>query len=325
MPKKAVAKLISLVILFIFLLNGTAFFYLKRYNPNLGYEINSRKWEILKTLDEKKDWLILGDSTCNQGLSVETFNQELNTSAINLCTIGAMLTVDDSWMLKTYIRQFGPPKNVLIIHGYDIWQRKDINLALASQLPIWHLLKEKPEPWNLNLKEEITLVLYKYFPLYSQKDSLSEIISSLFKKNVPSDRSFDESGFMSMKNADVQSVSEDRDGHISFLENRQFEMSSDNFQGLNNIKHLSDKYGFDIIIANAPVNEKLAENDSFKIYFLDIKEYLSEYAQTNGIYYLEDLYTYPDDKMVSVDHVILEAAIDYSRKISDDISTLVKN
>jgi hypothetical protein len=324
---KTIKKMICLVVIFLFLFNFLAYYYLKFNTPNLGYKINRKKWKMLEEMQTNKDWLILGDSTCNQGLSIVEFEENIKESAINLCTIGNMLVVNDSWMLEKYIKKFGPPKNILIIHAYDTWYRSEIDLGLTSQLPIISLIKEKPKPWILNKNNIATLFLYKYVPLYSEKSSLLEIIVGIFQKEDPRDQIFfDDTGFMSMQYANPKLVEVSVNRYKNFTKNNRFEISRNNLMGLENIKEISEKYGFNIFIANSPINNDLLKDDGFKLYFADLNNYLENYAKRNErVYYIKDTYAFSKDMMISSDHIIAEAAREYSKKISQNIKTLIMN
>src|SRR5262245_9968724 len=90
---------------------------------NLGYRVIQQKWEMLLDLKQPVDWIVLGESSGSEGVTPDIISQELGGKALNLCTIGNMLVVNDAWMLDKYIAKFGPPRGVVIVHVYDIWDR----------------------------------------------------------------------------------------------------------------------------------------------------------------------------------------------------------
>ena len=47
--------------------------YLGNYTSNYGYWTIHQKWQLLEHLDQPVDWLILGDSSCNQGVMPADF------------------------------------------------------------------------------------------------------------------------------------------------------------------------------------------------------------------------------------------------------------
>lgn len=319
--RKTILKSLLFIFAFLFLANVLIYHYLKYNTPNLGYEIIIKKWKLVETMREKRDWLILGDSTCNQGISALALERKINASAINLCTIGDMLTVNDSWMLETYINKFGAPKNILIIHAYDVWQRDAVNLNLASQIPVSILIKEKPNPWIFNKKDEARLLLNKYIPLYSQRTSLiTAMVNAFRRKDIVVQENFDEGGFMPVKYANSETISASLSGHKDFVKSNKFYMSSNNLAGLENIKKLAETYGFNVFIANSPINEELSNDENFKNYFSNISQYLTDFAnKSNRVYYIKDIFPFSKDRMVSVDHITAEAAQEYSEKLAEEI------
>lgn len=322
--RKSPLRLIIFIFIFLFLFNIILFIFLKYHTPNLGYEVVNRKWNLLEKLEEKKDWLILGDSTCNQGLSVDVFEKENNTTAINLCTLGDMLTVNDSWMIERYIKKVGPPKNVLIIHTYNIWEREKADLGLFSQTPVISLIEEAPNPWIFNRKEATLLLFYKYFPIYSEKSSILETIVGFFQKEDPKKHvTFDEKGFMAVEYPDPETVNISVNSHKNSLKSNRFQMSPFNLSGIENIKKLAEKYEFDVFIANSPINSELVKDENFKAYFSDLNSYLDKYTnESDRLYYINSLFPFPANEMASSDHITGKAATEYSKKISEKIKEI---
>lgn len=324
-PRASIIKLMYWIALILLIIDGASYFYLLGNTPNLSYEIIAKKWKMLEDMKEPKDWLILGDSTCNQGISPTILEEELNASAVNLCAIGGMLAVNDSWMLERYIKKFGPPKNVLIAHTYDVWGRESVHLGLASQLPIISLLKERPQPWVFNLEEELSLFFYKYWPIYFQRESLSEAISLFIKnKSAINQSNFDEKGFMSVENARPETVIKEANLKKNSLAKLTFHMSEDNAASLENIKKLAEEYDFDVFIAHGPICNQLFEDAGFKAYFSDIDTYLKNYAsKSSRIHYISENYAFSENEMVSSDHVNAKAALKYSEQLSENLKKII--
>jgi hypothetical protein len=82
--------------------------------PNRGYWLIQKKWEILRDLEESVDVLVVGDSSCNQGLNNRVLDQQTRLRSMNLCTIGDALLLDDLWMLRDYLRRFPVPRAVVL-------------------------------------------------------------------------------------------------------------------------------------------------------------------------------------------------------------------
>ena len=321
---KKVIVSILLTIFIVGIINFMAYEYLKEHTPNLGYEINFKKWKILSELDGKKDWLILGDSTCNQGIDPSIIKKDLDVDAVNLCTIGSMLTVGDSWMLELYIKKNGPPKDVLIVHAYDVLDRMDISLSSVSQLPLDVLFHNEPQPWSFSIGDRMQLYFYKYFPLYSQSASLTELISGTFyaySNNPRNSHIFSDSGFMIENLSDSASVRKDTEDHIKFVSNRKFEPSVENLKGLENIKYLSEKYNFNVYLAVGPIHDKLYANQEFKRYYGELRDFQKNFCEgSRNMHFISDEpATFSENEMSSSDHVVGDAATIYTRDMISKI------
>jgi hypothetical protein len=167
-------------LLLVVLLNWATSGYLANYSTNHGYWTIHQKWFLLGKLDAAVDWLVLGDSSCNQGVVPAVLEEELDGKALNLCMVGNITVLGDLWLLEEYIARFGPPRAVIIVHVYDVWPR-DLNPVLLGQIPrpwgFWrsHTLGEKllDDP-----QVRFDLFVERYVPLYSQPKTLTTILRS---------------------------------------------------------------------------------------------------------------------------------------------------
>ena len=71
------------------------------------------KWRLLDRA-RATDTLVLGDSSCNQGVRPDVLGAALGGSVLNLCTIGDLLVINDAWMLEAYLRRHPPPARVVV-------------------------------------------------------------------------------------------------------------------------------------------------------------------------------------------------------------------
>jgi hypothetical protein len=89
-PSSVHSVLISVLGTFfvVLVVNLAAIGYLNHYTTNRGYWLVRQKWDILQGLEAPVEWLILGDSSGNQGLVPERLREKLGGAAINVCTVG---------------------------------------------------------------------------------------------------------------------------------------------------------------------------------------------------------------------------------------------
>lgn len=328
LPIKSKEFFLSLLgtLIFVIMFNFAAKLYLKQNTPNRGYWLINRKWEILLNQKKPVDWLILGDSSCNQGVVPTIVNERLNTSSINLCTIGDMLSLDNSWMLETYIQRFGTPKNILIVHVYDAWNR-GINRPVLAQVPLnWGYWKQVEPKVHFSKRDTLQLFIERYIPLYSENQSLSHLLKSPYDAfNHNQNFQLTEDGFMIWEKPNPEYVEAQRKMHLDFTRTNKFNLSSNNREALEHIAKLAEKHDFNVYIANSPIYEKLYEHKDFKAYFGQLQDTLDGYAaKSDRVHYIREPITFPKEEMENADHLVYSAAKVYTNKLISQIESIQK-
>lgn len=291
---------------------------------NLAGWIIGHKWRLLLGLSQPVDDLVLGDSSCNQGVNPVTLARALDDAkAVNLCTIGDMLALNDAWMLQTYIERFGPPKRVVIVHVYDIWSR-DFEWSRVGSIPVGVLSLRKLRPeirlkrWQLRSYLES-----RYFPLYSSNLSLQSRLRAGDPRlrNATSPRRVDSLGFLADTTAFPDSVELDLAGHLKFLAKETFKLSGDNQRSLARIARLADEHGFDVYLASAPVYDRLAEDPGFQRYLAQVQSALASASGEGSRVHLvfDQPMAFPASQMQNADHLVLDAANRYTEALAAKI------
>ncbi|GAA6621737.1 hypothetical protein [Scytonema sp. NUACC26] len=328
-PVSTRSVLLSLlwIAILVLLANFAAKWYLEKYTTNRGDWLIREKWELLENLKQPVDWLLLGDSSCNQGILPSILNEKLNTTSINLCTIGNMTSLGDAWMLEAYIKKFGPPRNVLIVHVPDVWSRQ-FQLSLLAKIPLsWGYWQQIEPQIALNLNNQLDLWVQRYLPLYSANQSLANLLMfplDSFKLN----RSFklENDGFMIWEKPNPKNVESQKEEQINFVKSNEFNISSDNSLALNRIVTEAEKYNFDVYLANSPLYEVLYENEKFKAYFSQVQKTLNAYAnRSEKIHHIQKPMTFPKEQMENADHVVYSAAKVYTNELITEIISIPKN
>lgn len=297
--------------------------YLQKNTSNLGYFLVHHKWDMLQSISQPVEWLILGDSSGNQGLDPRIISQRMGGNALNSCSIGDLILLNDAWMLQTYIQKYGAPSHVIHVHVYDIFCR-EINPAVIGQVPLqfefWKHLKPEIQ---MKPHEKLQYLLSRYFPLFSQEKSLSKALNPLY-----SDRKIQlhPDGFLTVFDSDPLLVSNDIMMHKAFLEAHDFSISPPNQQSLQVMAELAQTYQFSIHICASPIASTLAENSDFITYFKSEYDYLDSFSrQYQNIHVLfQNPISFPDFRMESADHLVSADDVrQYSMSVCDaiDVST----
>jgi hypothetical protein len=319
--KKKLTTVISTFLILVFAFNWCAIAYLRHYNPKEWNFLSHLKWGILQDLEKEGiEWLIIGDSSGNQGIDPKHFKQRLNQSAINLCTIGPLLTLDGSWMLDYHIKEYGAPKNVLMIHVPDLWYREfDENVFCEAP---WDLISanDLSPQLDYSLEQESNIFVNRFFPLYSKNLSLAKIFTGevqLFSPPVV----VDSLGYNQREGHNKDNVAKDTKGHREFFGDNNLEVSYYVEQGLISTMENCEKHGVNLFIAMAPIHDTLGYSPEFKGYQSQINEYLvkmsSKYKRTHII--SDSTMLFPSDKMQNSDHIIHSESALFTNYLIDRI------
>ena len=327
-PSSTRSVLISVVgtIFVVLAANLAALWYLDHYSTNRGPELVEQKWKILQNMQTPVDWLVLGDSTGNQAVVPETLESRLGGTAVNLCTIVPMTTLDDAMMLDVYIDKFGPPNNVLIVHSYDILP-VELSPLIFAKIPLpWGISpRYRFSPALIGVKEQVQISVARHFPLYFENRTLKSIISdgikspdTLFASEFHLDLT--SQGYMPMMEARPQDVEEDTKLHIEGIMESAFVVSDINRVAIDHIITLADHYAINVYITTGPLYESFYENRVFQDFFSEIQGWWSEVAnRSERVHYLASISTFSRDQMQEVDHATHAAAEMYTEEICSEV------
>lgn len=313
---KETAGLFAAILLVVALVNGFAIWFLKDHTSNRGYLLARRKWQMLLRLDPAVNWLILGDSSGNAAVVPAVLDRKLNVNSVNLCTVRWLSALNDIWMLETYLKRFGPPKGVLIVHNSDAWSG-GIDEGLLARLPLpWGFWERFDASVNFDLSETTRIFLARYLPLYSQNQTLSDLFQFRWGSFVK-EGSMDSKGYViHLPNPEGAGL-EVRVQQEWFHENK-FQLSSVNKLAWEYLVRLTEKYQFDVYLAPGPLYEDLYRDKDFRRYFGETQRTLKLMTFSHPrIHYLSTPTVVPKSEFESANHVVLSAARRYTERTGD--------
>jgi hypothetical protein len=317
--KNGIIQMVAITLGIVLVINVVIYIYLINFTPDKGILLMRAKWAKLSELKDPVKLLILGDSTGNQGVDPKIIRDKLHVSAINLCTIGYATVLNDAWMLEDYIKRFGAPKTVLLVHAYDVWSR-DINLSVLSQIPgsFW---KRTPN-LRMSLKDRARIFFYRYVPLYSEQESLAYILQNpwtIFRRNLH----LEADGYMRESKPNYQDVQRELKEHMEFVHTRIHPVSQINVLALEWIRGLAEANKMEVFIANGPVYQDLFADSGFQIFYAKLRAAILDISARGKMHLLLDPpKTFPIEVMQSVDHLISTAAEEYTIQIIEGIKAI---
>ena len=310
---------IILSVFFFLLLNFAGWFYLENYTLNKGYYIVKKKWDILRHIKKGANWLIVGDSSGNQGVIPDEMEDEFGGTVFNLCTVGDNTALIDSWMIDYHIRKFGPPQNILMVHVYDMWKREPEENLLGRN-PLLMAFSKNLKPSLFSKSEKLDLVYNKYFALYNQNVTLKKVIRNSdywFYQQYH----FEENGYQQHNHPYPNNVVKDLGWHLGALRKSEFKLSETNRKALETIKTMAEANHINLYIAHSPVADTLFQQDRYQKYFSQVDSTLQSYANSSPNIHLinSDQMVFGRDEMQNTDHIIHPAAIKYTHHLINEI------
>ena len=320
--RKKVIAIIVFPIVIAFLVNTYFISYFENYSRNTFYFVVKRKLSILKQIDTKVDWLILGDSSGNQGVDPSMITDSLGGTSYNLATYADMTLLDDCWMISDLIKRGLTPKNVIIVRVYDGWSR-ELNFALYGQYPFSWIFGKAVEP-NIKIpKDRRKNLIYSHFlPVQHQADRIKELMKSpeLFKDELAY---LDENGYYPFTwGMNERSVRADFKYHQWYTWNRIPKISNHNLIAIDYLIETAEKYNINVYLVNSPLHDELWKESGFVKYYNTLADSLSNiFDQSTNIHYLNNPPLLFEMKYLeSTDHVTDEGAAIFTEYLISTIS-----
>jgi hypothetical protein len=294
--------------------------YLNHNTSNYGAWLIHHKWEMLADQEKPVDVLILGDSTCNQGINNRVLNQELGVTSLNLCTNGSTAMAVETWMLEEYINRVGAPKHVIIGHAYDVWTRK-LDPSVWASIPR-RTLAATQSAIHLGSERITQALLLQNFPLYSQDVTLKTLVfgpwRSLFgqDKKSPKRPSFnlDEFGFLAEPGQDRRQLRRD----LAFWKKRKVHVSisKDNEQAIDRVARLAAEHNIDVLYVNGPFHKEAYDTRKVARFVDGMSAELKQrIGRHPSLRYCPKTYLFGDADMRNVDHVNEAASVAYTKQL----------
>jgi hypothetical protein len=326
-PAKArkVALSVALGLLVFVALNLVARPVLERYPRNRTYWLIAAKWRLLESIAQPADWLLLGDSSCNQGVRPDLLSRRLGGSAYNLCTVGDMLVVHDAWMLRRHIDEVGPPRNVVLVHVHDVWPREltERRKGLLARVPLpWGFWDRAEPPLDMDSEQLADLLLARWAPLVTENVTLAGWALSPW--NAPPEFHIDDFGYMRNDDANEQAALRDGQRHHEMATTRQPRLSDANRLAIAEIARLAEEHGFHVYVAHAPIVDTAGAKPEFPPYLARIEALVRQAANNSPrlSFVLDPPVTFPPSVMENADHLTHDAAATYTERLSQAIQAL---
>ncbi len=312
--RRRVLTLVLGMLGFVVLANGAARVALERHPVNRSNWLVREKWRLLDR-SAPAETLVLGDSSCSQGVNPAVLDRALATRSRNFCTIGNMLLVGDVWMLTEYLRLHGAPKRVIIVHVYDAWSRTQ-ELVFAQLLGKierpWGFWNRMDPPVDLDASELEEVAISRWFPLYGESTSLARL-AKMPLEGAPPSFELDDAGFMRVTTPMPARVLQDAALHrrqLGAISNPVAALSEINRKALIRLGEIATQYKLDVVIAPAPIYDGLWNDPSIQKHVGLLQEQIQSTLASSRVRVLVRApLTFSADQMENVDHIVGDDAV----------------
>ncbi|MEM6788272.1 MAG: hypothetical protein AAF715_12205 [Myxococcota bacterium] len=306
--------------------------FLRNYTTNLGYYLIARKWKLLDRSKGPVDWLILGDSSCNQGVRPDVIERLQGDTALNLCTTAQQLVVEGAWQLQEFIARHGAPnKGIVVVHVYDVWPtasngrggqwpRPPLHKGMALVPLPWGFWRELDPALQFGDSQLKSMAMLRYMPGYAQSTTLRKwLLGPRSSIRAIRERKIDEFGYMKVEQADPRRVKADTKQHRKYARKDRFSVSKLNRVGLDAIDELAAQHGLPVFLALGPIDRALVSAPSFnRLLLRRVRpkiETVCERSRATRCLFFDEPVVFSAELMTNSDHVVHEAAARYTERL----------
>lgn len=314
--RRDVVRLVAGAAVFVILANLLAVVVLDLHNPNRG------NWLVLEkgrraTEAPAVETLVLGDSSCNQGLRPSGLAAALGGPAYNLCTIGTLSLTGDVVLLDRYLATHPPPKRVIVSHAPDVWYRLPSLFTLG-------LLRPGSEAqaglsalgWG-GVVPRVKMLVGHWLPLYGATLSLADLLREPFD-TWGRTYTLDADGFMEVTTFDPDRLAQDMRDMIPLVRAARGRLPGANAAALRVLAERARTHGFQLHLVPSAVAAEVAGDPEFVAYAERLWPVVeAELAGTPGAgWTIREFLPYPAAQMELTDHLLSAAADDFTARVA---------
>jgi hypothetical protein len=306
-------------------------------NPvNRGVGRFWQKWQMLVQQKHPAEWLILGDSSCGQGVRPDVITSMTGANALNLCTIANATVVNAAWQLETYVARVGKPCRVILFTAFHTWLRSTNDLAtMLDQVPLEHgYWNRLSPPLRLSAGEEAKLSASALTTLYRMNLSVQFLIKDWARHvafGTPPARADMErtmrqlartQGYVREVEVRPEYVRKQVAEAIAMHKGKAFEPAPENLAALAAMIDLAQRHGIELYVTNSTINRDLYAEPSFRAFYdqmnARLRQAMGYHPKIHRIFEVPPQFA--PEQMDNIDHIVGdELAAEVTRRLIDEI------
>lgn len=305
-----------------------------------GFDVDNRKWHIIKQQTKPIDWMVVGDSHGLNGIVPSIMEATLGGECLNLCGHAGMHKLSDSWKISYHVQHGGPPKHAVVITAYHSWPHgfDEYTGQLMARIPLpsgyWNQLQPVVHP---TFDQYRSFTLGRYVPLYSSNLTLAEILMhpGFLRRQVraakavapvaapteptavdPRDLA---RGYVPAEALAPEVQAKQLAAVREEIPKVPFSISPMNQMALDAMAAMAAEHKFTIYLVNGPLNETIV-TPATKPYFDALDRALTDFAEAHPhVEHIPGYATYPSSETRDEGHLLATAARKYTAWVAESI------
>ncbi len=317
---------VALTVALVVAINALVDRYLDIHPTNRAKAVVQAKWDLVRAPPKDLGWLVVGDSSANQGVDTRMLAAATHEAAINVATVGDFGVVGDAWMLQALLAAGGHPKRIVMVHVADVWVRGlEVLERVVTRLrpPVDVARFEPPLAWSMRQKLHLAWNHHfvNRFPFYTQNDSLTWLLLNPGKILHPPQVRLDPSGFESEPETSPELFAQDTPNLRKFMKGSSAELTAHQLAALETVARLTRRLHATLYIRPSPLWEGFAGDPAVQPFVNHVADQLEHFAATHASVVLltRDPFWLPATQLQNADHATEEGARRFTQSTLDEI------
>jgi len=296
---------------------------------------------IAREAGQDYDILIFGDSSAAGGINANELEKRTGLDCFNLALIGDATLAGSYFQFKDYLKYNDPPKYILIMDTFDIWQRGLESDRVIRTLAINFYKDLIKTLFGTKLFFSLNKAIIKNFTSYiipSQiyKNDIYKLIKSkniikYFSGIVNSQRQIEQelmenNGSSLYVEIDEEAISIDLENKKYFIDYNIFQVSEINNYYLNKLFEETEKNNITVFMSYPPLIENLYNYKTNSEYIKSYKSFMNslEEKYDNVKFLIHNFYLVDKEKLsLSIDHLNYEESLVFTKMLSERIIKII--
>jgi hypothetical protein len=317
-PRDVRRLLVTLVVVTV-LANLAGVALLAERNPNRGNWLVAQK-AALAVAGPPAETLLIGDSTCNQGLQPAGLSAALGGPVLNLCAIGTLGVVGDALLLDRYLATHPAPKRVIVSHAPDVWFRPPNVFNLGLLRPGG---AEAPVLQAAGLAgpgSKLKMFAGQWLPLYAATRSLGEFIRAP-RETWARVFTLDATGYMAVDFRDPDQQAKDMRNMTQTVRTLAEPLPPSTRVALQQIAERAERHGFTVYLLPSAVAAPVAAAEGFAEYTARLHAAVDAALAGNPRvkWLARGFRPFPPEEMEQADHLLVGAAERFTAEVGERV------